>query len=71
MSFLAEAIFRDGLRYIASGSDPMSLSRGVQKAVDVVVSDLKKLAKPVKADDRKAIIEILRETRTDLPVQWR
>src|SRR5438045_7676638 len=28
---LAEAIFRDGLRYIAAGADPMSLSRGVQK----------------------------------------
>src|SRR5438128_6926765 len=52
---LAEAIFRDGLRYIASGVDPMSLSRGVQKAVDAVVEELKKLAKPVKDDDRKAI----------------
>ena len=52
---LAEAIFRDGLRYVASGCDPMALSRGVQKAVDAVVAELKKLAKPVRADDRKAI----------------
>ncbi len=52
---LAEAIFRDGLRYIAAGADPMALSRGVQKAVDAVVADLKKLAKPVDAKDRKAI----------------
>ena len=52
---LAEAIYRDGLRYVASGCDPMALSRGVQKAVDAVVAELKKLAKPVKADDRKAI----------------
>ena len=52
---LAEAIFRNGLRYIASGFDPMAISRGAQKAVDAVVEELKKLAKPVKADDRKAI----------------
>ena len=52
---LAEAIFRDGLRFIAAGADPMALSRGVQKAVDAVVADLKKLAKPVDAKDRKAV----------------
>src|SRR6187399_2542794 len=33
---LAEAIFRNGLKYIAAGADPMALSRGVQKAVDAV-----------------------------------
>ncbi len=52
---LAEAIFKDGLRFIAAGADPMALSRGVQKAVDVVVAELKKLAKPVEAKDRKAV----------------
>ena len=54
-TILAEALYREGLKYIASGADPMSLSRGVQKGVNVVVDELKKLAKPVKADDRKAI----------------
>lgn len=52
---LAEAIFKDGLRFIAAGADPMALSRGVQKAVDAVAAELKKLAKPVEAKDRKAI----------------
>ncbi|MBX3452050.1 MAG: chaperonin GroEL [Planctomycetaceae bacterium] len=52
---LAEAIFRDGLRYIASGSDPMAISRGVQKAVDAVVAEIKKQAKPVDAKDRKSV----------------
>ena len=52
---LAEAIFRNGLRFIASGADPMALSRGVQKAVDAIVEELKKFAKPVLANDRKAI----------------
>ena len=52
---LAEAIYREGLKYIAAGADPMSLSRGVQAAVDKVTAGLKKLSQDVKADDRKAI----------------
>jgi len=51
---LAEAIFKEGLKFIASGADPMSLSRGVQKAVEGVTQELKKLAKPVDAKDKKA-----------------
>src|ERR1700675_4665115 len=39
---LAKAMFREGLRYIASGADPMSLSRGAQKAVVAIVEELKK-----------------------------
>ena len=54
-TILGEAIFREGLRFIASGSDPMTLSRGVQKAVAAIVEEIKKLAKPVLAKDRKAI----------------
>ena len=52
---LAEAMFRESLRFIAAGADPMALSRGSQKAVNAVVEQLKKLAKPVKANDKKAI----------------
>jgi chaperonin GroEL len=52
---LAEAMYREGLRFIAAGADPMSLGRGVQKAVNSVVDDLKKLAKPVEAKNKKAI----------------
>jgi chaperonin GroEL len=54
-TILAEAIFRDGLRFIASGADAMSLSRGMQKAVENVVEQLKKMSKPVDAKDKKAI----------------
>ncbi|MCH8827937.1 MAG: chaperonin GroEL, partial [Planctomycetes bacterium] len=54
-TILAEAIFKEGLRYIAAGADAMSLSRGMQKAVETVVDALKKLAKPVKATDKKEI----------------
>ncbi len=47
---LAEAIYREGLKMIAAGADPMALSRGVQKAVDAVVEEVARLAK--KIDDR-------------------
>ncbi len=52
---LAEAIFRDGLRYVAGGADAMSLARGVQKAIDAVVELLKKQSKAVDSKDKKAI----------------
>jgi chaperonin GroEL len=52
---LAEGMFREGLRYIAAGADPMSLARGVQKSVNSVVDELRKLARPVDAKDKKAI----------------
>lgn len=52
---LAEALFRDGLRFIAGGADAMSLSRGMQKAVENVVEQIRKMAKPVDAKDKKAI----------------
>lgn len=54
-TILAEAIYREGLRYIAAGADPMTLSRGAQAAVDVDVAELKKIAKSVDAKDKKEI----------------
>ena len=55
---LAEAMYRDGLRYIAAGADPMAMSRGASKAVGVVIEQLKKLSKPVKSDDKQAIARV-------------
>ena len=52
---LAEAMYREGLKFIAAGAAPVALSRGVQKAVDAVVEHLGKIAQPVKATERKAI----------------
>src|SRR5205809_580004 len=43
---LAEAIFREGLKNVTAGSSPMSIKRGIDKAVEVVVAELKKLSKP-------------------------
>jgi chaperonin GroEL len=52
---LAEAIYREGLKFIASGHDPMSLQRGIQQAVDVVVETLKGQAQLIDAGDKKAV----------------
>jgi chaperonin GroEL len=53
---LAEAIFREGLRNVTAGSNPMGIKRGIDKAVKAVVEDLKKLSKTVK--DPKEIMQV-------------
>ncbi|HXE74077.1 MAG TPA: chaperonin GroEL [Candidatus Xenobia bacterium] len=47
---LAQCIFREGLKNVAAGSNPMALKRGVEKAVETVVEEIKKLSKPVAGD---------------------
>ncbi|MDO8136852.1 MAG: chaperonin GroEL [Candidatus Brocadiales bacterium] len=47
-TILAEAIFREGLKIITAGANPTSVKRGIDKAVEIVVEELKKLSKPVK-----------------------
>lgn len=42
---LAQAMIREGLKNIAAGANPMILRRGIQKAVDVVVDEIKKMSK--------------------------
>src|SRR6266498_2073524 len=50
-TLIAQAIFREGLRLVAAGANPMALKRGIDRATTAVVEDLKKLAKPVKGND--------------------
>ncbi|KJJ84615.1 molecular chaperone GroEL [Candidatus Omnitrophus magneticus] len=45
---LAEAIYREGLRNITAGSNPMQVKRGIEKAVAFVVDELKKMSTPIK-----------------------
>jgi len=44
---LAQAIFREGLRSVTAGSNPMELKRGIDRAVETVVAAIQKLSKPV------------------------
>jgi chaperonin GroEL len=53
---LAQAIFREGLKSVTAGANPMSLKRGVDKAVEVVVEELKKISAPTKG--RKEIAQV-------------
>ena len=47
---LAQAIFREGVKTVAAGANPMALKRGIDKAVEAVVEEIKKLAKSVKGE---------------------
>jgi len=47
---LAQAIFREGVRTVAAGANPMALKRGIEKAVEAAVKEIQRLSKPVKGD---------------------
>src|SRR6516162_9150316 len=47
---LAQAIFREGVKTVAAGASPMALKRGIEKAVEVAVDEVKKLHKDVKGE---------------------
>jgi chaperonin GroEL len=47
---LAQAIFREGVKTVAAGASPMALKRGIEKAVEVAVEEIKKFHKDVKGD---------------------
>jgi chaperonin GroEL len=53
---LAQAIFREGLRNVTAGANPMGLKRGIEQAVEAVVEDLKKMSKSTK--DKKEIAQV-------------
>src|SRR5437588_651743 len=47
---LAQAIFREGVRTVAAGASPMALKRGIDRAVEVAVGEIKRLSREVKGD---------------------
>src|SRR5450432_2919077 len=49
-TILAQAIFREGVKHVAAGANPMALKRGIEKAVEAVVDEVKKFSKPVSGD---------------------
>jgi len=55
---LAEAIYREGLKMVAAGADPMALSRGIHKAADAVIKSVGKMASPVDEKSKKEISQI-------------
>ncbi len=55
---LAEAIFKEGLKMIAAGADPMALARGISKATDVVSEAIAKMATPINEKSKKEIMQV-------------
>ncbi|HXX53819.1 MAG TPA: chaperonin GroEL [Thermodesulfovibrionales bacterium] len=53
---LAHAIYREGIKNVVAGGNPMDLKRGIEKAVEVVLEELKKISKPVV--DKKEIAQV-------------
>ncbi len=53
---LAQAIYREGIKMVAAGHNPMALKRGIEKAVEAAVEELKKMSKPTK--DPKEIAQV-------------
>ena len=55
-TILAQAIYREGVKAVAAGSNPMDVKRGIDKAVETVVKELGKMSKPTK--DQKEIAQV-------------
>src|SRR3984957_10525533 len=49
-TILAQAIFREGVKAVTAGANPMSIKRGIDKAVEVAVEEIRKLSRPVSGD---------------------
>jgi chaperonin GroEL len=49
-TILAQCIYREGVKAVAAGANPMALKRGIEKAVEVAIDEVKKLSKPVSGD---------------------
>jgi chaperonin GroEL len=53
---LAQAIYREGLKNVTAGANPMDLKRGIERAVEMVIDEIKKLSKPIK--DKREISQV-------------
>src|SRR5579862_7214355 len=49
-TILAQAIFREGVKAVTAGANPMAIKRGIDKAVGLAVEEIRKLSKPVSGD---------------------
>ncbi|HZS50217.1 MAG TPA: chaperonin GroEL [Bryobacterales bacterium] len=47
---LAQSIFRQGIKSVTAGSNPMALKRGIERAIETAIEEIKRLAKPVSGD---------------------
>jgi chaperonin GroEL len=62
---LAQSMVHEGLRLVAAGSNPMEMKSGIEQAVEKVVENIQKLAKPVHAEDREQIAYVAANSAAD------
>ena len=55
---LTEAIYREGLKNVTAGANPMALKRGIEKAVEVIIAELEKLSKKVDNKNNKEVQQV-------------
>ncbi len=55
-TILAQAIYREGSKLVVAGMNPMALKKGIEKSVNIVVDELKKMSKPIK--DKREITQV-------------
>ncbi|MDO8535432.1 MAG: chaperonin GroEL [Candidatus Omnitrophota bacterium] len=55
---LAESIFREGMKNVTAGANPMALKRGIEKAVEKVAEELKRLSKAINVKDKKEVSQV-------------
>ncbi|MBU0895518.1 MAG: chaperonin GroEL [Candidatus Omnitrophica bacterium] len=57
-TLLAEVIFREGMKNVTAGANPMALKRGIEKSVERVIEELTRLAKPINVKDKKEVSQV-------------
>jgi chaperonin GroEL len=55
---LAESIFLEGLRVVTAGANAVAVARGIKRAAEAVTEELKKLAEPVRVEDRERLVQV-------------
>src|SRR6478672_6356976 len=63
---LAQAIFKEGIRNVAAGSNPTHIKQGIEMAVNAVVEELKKISKPVKGQKETVQVASISANDEDL-----
>jgi chaperonin GroEL len=66
---LAQAIVSEGLRYVAAGGNPIAVKRGIDRAVDTVIANIKKTAKPIKDKEQVQFVATIAGNDTEIGEQ--
>ncbi len=63
---LAQAIVNEGLRYVAAGGNPIAVKRGIDKAVETVIAEIKKASAPIKDKEQVAFVATIAGNDTEI-----